>query len=363
MTEQNVLAGDITVLEEIIQNINEHNSTIEKRGNLSDTAKTLSKNIEAVEKNIKNEIDMKLKEGIASVSSGYDKSISEEQKKLKEVQGQRDRAKIAGMRKRIEQETTELRDNNEELNNKIRNLCQQEGIPSFCSNKIFLSVFCGKGFIDGLWYFAVLLVFYLIIPGILCFLNIISKYTFVIYDFLFIVLQSFLFKYIYLNIVMPHLGTLIQLRDLNAEIADNNKQIKRIENEIKADKNEEMYGLDSYDSKIQEVNQNIADIENRKVTAIKDFETFTKSNIIMEVENQYRNKRDSLTKDLTKTNTEMEQIDSMIKEQRANLSTNYEPYLGKEFMNVKKLEELVHIMKSGKAETISNAISVYREAS
>ena len=39
--------------------------------------------------------------------------------------------------------------------------------------------------------------------------------------------------------------------------------------------------------------------------------------------------------------------------------TNYEAYLGKEFINVDKLSELNSIMKSDSADTIAQALAVY----
>ncbi len=361
MAEQNILEGDIVVLEEIIANINEHSSAVAKRGRLSDMSRELSNNIEAAEKDIKNEIAAKLKEGIDSVSEGYNKSILEEQKKLKEVQSQRDKAKIAGVRKRIDKETVALRDDNEALKNKIKNLYRSEGIPAFCSKRLFFSIFCSDGLIDGLLYFVLLAVFYAVIPGALCFIEGIPKFVYVIYYFVLIVIHSFLSRFIYSKVVIPHIDSIVQVRDLKSDIKSNGKKIKRIENGIKSDKNEDMYGLDSYDSKIKEINQSISDIENKKTVALKEFESFTKQDIIMDIQNRYKSSIDAIRDDLAKTDSDMEKLDSLIKEQRAYISTNYEAYLGKEFMNVEKLKELATIMKTTKAKTIANAIAMYRE--
>ena len=48
----------------------------------------------------------------------------------------------------------------------------------------------------------------------------------------------------------------------------------------------------------------------------------------------------------------------IVKEQRIYISSNYETYLGKEFMNTEKLEELRAIMKSQAADTIGRAMAV-----
>lgn len=51
----------------------------------------------------------------------------------------------------------------------------------------------------------------------------------------------------------------------------------------------------------------------------------------------------------------------MHKEQRIYISSNYETYLGKEFMNTEKLEELRAIMKSQAADTIGRAMAVSKD--
>ena len=63
--------------------------------------------------------------------------------------------------------------------------------------------------------------------------------------------------------------------------------------------------------------------------------------------------------ELDKKQTELDELDNLVKKQRIYISSNYEAYLGKEFMNVDKLTELNSIMKAGSADTIAQALSVY----
>ena len=51
----------------------------------------------------------------------------------------------------------------------------------------------------------------------------------------------------------------------------------------------------------------------------------------------------------------------LIKEQRIYISSNYEAYLGKEYVTVEKLTELKQVMISGGAATVAQALAVYRE--
>ena len=42
------------------------------------------------------------------------------------------------------------------------------------------------------------------------------------------------------------------------------------------------------------------------------------------------------------------------------ITSEYEAYIGKEFTNIDKLNELVKIMEGGQAKTISQAIDIYK---
>ena len=63
--------------------------------------------------------------------------------------------------------------------------------------------------------------------------------------------------------------------------------------------------------------------------------------------------------ELEKKIEEYDELDDLVKKQRIYISSNYEAYLGKEFINVDKLSELNSIMKSDSADTIAQALAVY----
>ena len=63
--------------------------------------------------------------------------------------------------------------------------------------------------------------------------------------------------------------------------------------------------------------------------------------------------------ELNKKKKEYDELDDLVKKQRIYISSNYEAYLGKEFINVDKLSELNSIMKSDSADTIAQALAVY----
>ena len=63
--------------------------------------------------------------------------------------------------------------------------------------------------------------------------------------------------------------------------------------------------------------------------------------------------------ELQKKKAEYDDLDDLVKKQRIYISSNYEAYLGKDFMSMDKLSELNKIMKSDSADTIAQALAVY----
>ena len=67
-----------------------------------------------------------------------------------------------------------------------------------------------------------------------------------------------------------------------------------------------------------------------------------------------------MREELAKKKDEYMKLDDLIKQQRIYISSNYEAYLGKEFINVQRLTELDNIISLGEAQTISQAMAVYK---
>ena len=54
--------------------------------------------------------------------------------------------------------------------------------------------------------------------------------------------------------------------------------------------------------------------------------------------------------------------DKQLRAQTMQITANYEPYLGKDFLDSGRVDSLIELVDSGKAATITEAITVYRES-
>ena len=169
MAEQNILTGDLAVLDQIIGDLKEHRKNKEQLEKLNEIAKDLTKNIENDERELKEEIDGRIKESTASICEGYDKAIDSEKSKLKDIQSQRDKAKMAGVKERIANETKELRNQNEEFEKQIKDAFKMEKVPMYCSRWFYRIMIQTRGFADSAVYTLILLVLFLGIPALISF--------------------------------------------------------------------------------------------------------------------------------------------------------------------------------------------------
>ena len=183
MAEQNILTGDLAVLDQIIGDLKEHRKNKEQLEKLNEIAKDLTKNIENDERELKEEIDGRIKESTASICEGYDKAIDSEKSKLKDIQSQRDKAKMAGVKERIANETKELRNQNEEFEKQIKDAFKMEKVPMYCSRRFYRIMIQTRGFADSAVYTLILLVLFLGIPALISFVPSIQMWMLIVYYF------------------------------------------------------------------------------------------------------------------------------------------------------------------------------------
>ena len=207
--------------------------------------------------------------------------------------------------------------------------------------------------------FVVISILLIAVPVVLFFLPMIPQWILLVYCVLMSLLSLITVKCVYRGVILPHMDTIIAAQKTRMQIIDNKKRIRKIERNIHKDKNEDMYGLEEFDSNINTLHDDIARIEDEKRSALDEFEKNTKADIISEIDERYQDKITNMESELDKKQTELDELDNLVKKQRIYISSNYEAYLGKEFMNVDKLTELNSIMKAGSADTIAQALSVY----
>lgn len=359
MAEQNILNGNQKQLEQIIGDIKEHNAKKDRLEKLAESVKDISKELDNARKEKQNETDSRIKASTDAICDGYDKSINADKDKIKTVSAERDKAKMAGVKERISAETASLRAQNDDLADQISEAFIHENISKVFNSQLFISVFNPKKLLDYIIDIAIMLVLFAAVPVVLFLVPVIPQWVLLAYCIAAAFICIILVKTVFRKVVLEHSETIMAAQNTRMQIKDNKKRIKKIEKNIRKDKNEDMYGLESFDSEINALHDDIAKIEDEKRSALEEFEKNTKADIVSEINERYADKISNMETELEKKKTEYDELDDLVKKQRIYISSNYEAYLGKEFINVDKLAELNSIMKSDSADTIAQALAVY----
>ena len=155
-----------------------------------------------------------------------------------------------------------------------------------------------------------------------------------------------------------YLDTFRAVKKLRAQIRKNKKNIRRIQKGIKKDSDESTYGLETYDEELAEIDGEIRKIAGEEREAVNAFENETAPQIKEEIERRYQEELVSAGEELETVREEQKKTESQKQELSRMLSKQYEAYLGKEMLNVAKLDRLISHIQSGAATTIGEALAL-----
>ena len=333
--------------------------------------KNLKKSIASEEKSIQDEIAQTIKRRKAEIEKVYDDQIDANKAKSRAVWNKRDKAKSKRIGERVSYETSELAEENRRLQVEMRTLFKAQHVPAFCRSGYFYSLFMTKRAWELVALILTILVAYIGIPCIvylICagavFKNNVSRLplgcTLIVSVVLFII--TFIYILMMNLIKIRHYETLLDGRQIRDEIAANKRQMKAIRNKINKDKDDSQYGLDKYDDKLTELENELAAISEEKQDAMTVFENETKQVLTNEVNDRRLGHLEDMKERLDVLEENMAVLDEDIQNSLLAVANNYGAILGKEFCTSEKVADLISLMEDGTAETISEAIAAYKGA-
>lgn len=360
MAEQNILAGDINVLAQVRSDVREYEGNRDRLYALNQSISSLSKNLEAIQRSVSDEVEATVKKRRDDVASGFNNAIDIDKDKVKQVQSEREKAKNKGIKERIAMETEDLNNENSGMNAQILEAFRVERIPRLCKSGFFLALFVTKGIKDILVCIAVFAVLYCVVPfGINFVFPELNKAVFAGIYLLITCLGFFIYKCINDVLFVPHAETMLGVRATKKKIAANKRKIKKIRRSIKKDTNEEMYGLEDFDDRLGELYADIERIEGERAIALEEFDNSTKPDIVSEIEGRDRDRINNMQSELAEKADALSKLQDRVKQQKIYISSNYEAYLGSEFVSSSKLDALYDIMKNTGVKTIGQALMAY----
>lgn len=328
---------------------------------LADLEKQLETSLKAKQKNVADTIAQTVKKRSDEISKSYDAEIGKAQDRLKKVRGKREKAKTQGEKERIAEETQSLIQENEDLKRQMKTMFRANHVPGYCAGNLYYSLYFTKGIKEMAVMLAALLIVFLAFPCGIYFLipNRQTWYLAAIY-----VAVILVFGGIYVKIgnstKLKYMDVLKEGRGIRNRIHANRKQIKVIAKSIRKDKNEAVYNLEKFDDEIAQLDQDLAQTEQKKKEALNTFETVTKTIISDEIMGNNRTEIEQIESDLAKTAADLKETQDAARVKTLYITDHFEIYAGKDFMTKERLESLEEIIASGRASNISEAIVVFK---
>lgn len=322
----------------------------------------LEKDVEAEEKAVQDAISLTVKKRREEVNGSYDAEMNKLQEKLKKVKGKREKARNQEMQGRIREETQELHEANRGLSVQMKTLFKKDRVPGFCNSTVYYALYFPKGIRE---FFTFLFMFLLCFWAVPCGAYLLIPERRPLYLAGIYILSILVFGGIYIAVGNKtrgkHLEALREGRRIRNQIQANRKKIRLITNTIKKDKNETVYDLEKFDDEISRLNQELEDVAVQKKEALTAFENVTKTIIIDEITGNSKEKIERIKNDCEQTSKELVEVEKAVKEKKIYITDTYESYIGREFLDEDRLEELRKIIEDKKAGNISEAIEIYKE--
>lgn len=341
-----------------VQELSESRNLLEK---FHLEVKRLEKELDAERKAVTDAISLTVKKRVEEINNTYDKEIAREQDRLRRVRSKREKAKSQGIKERIEEETAELKSNNRELKLQMKAVFQQDRVPGFCNSGWYYSLYLPRGFSEFFLLFLTILLCFLGIPsGIYLLLP--EKSSFHLIGIYFLIILFFGGFYILVNnrTKVRHQSALKKGRGIRDLMKANKRKIRVIIRTIKRDRDEAVYDLEKFDDEIAQIEQDLADIAEKKKEALNTFDKVTRTIISDEIAGNSKERLRKLEEEYEAAAANEKEAEIRVKEQTLFINDNYASYVGKEFMIPEKLDELADMIRMGKASTISEAEALYK---
>lgn len=365
MEGNNLLSGGIEVLNEMKDALVElQGYQLRYQHSITEEEK-LQKNIRGYEKSIADEIEGTVKKRRQEIDDTFDEQMHKIETNKKQTENQRGKHKNQKVSERILSETASIREENNSIRLDAKRYMKQNHVPAFCNTKGYYALYSPGNFGDFLIILATLIVILLIIPcgiyyGLLVNQN--NAYLVLIY-----ILTVVFFGGMYLLIgnqtKVKYPDSIRQVKIYRNQIRKNEKNIAHIKKCIRKDKDESAYGLSNYDEKIAKFHQDIEEIINQKREALSTFDNSTSKIITSQIQGLHSEKLGDLQSEYEKVKIEAEQVEDKVKALTIKIAREYEPYLGKDLMNLEKLDVLTDIIEAGSAKTISEAVMFHKKDS
>ena len=367
---ENVFGEGREYLIRVREALAEKDQLTERSGELKSSLKKQEKDIASEEKSIRDEVNSVVKKRRSEVEDEYDKQLSSIRSRKKKAVSEKDKKVDALKESRIKEETRDHVEDSREAEKELKKLFRKEKVPGFARSKLFYVMFMPNSPLQILMMIICYLVLFAGIPTVVTLLvrNFLLKDASeqartmwcILIPAVMIILFMVIIFLIYVKVKARHIDTLRLGRRYRNAVSKNDQRIREIRRSVEKDTDESQYDVDELNQKLEAIIAEEDDILEQKSEALKVFDEQTAENLKAEVEAGRLPQLEEMKQQKAATEAELEQVEKALQEKTLEITRDYVSHLGEDMMKSEKLEDLVRIMESGQASTISEAIAYYK---
>ncbi len=328
---------------------------------LAANEKRIEKLIAAEQRSIEDEINRTVKKRRDEVVSGYDKEIVGVQERLKKLRSKKEQARNAGMKERIKEETADLASRNSDLKTHIHTIVKQNGLPAFCESGWFYVFFLTSTALQWVILAAACVVWMFVIPYMIyIFSGSEAPLLLTLLHLIFFAVTMTGYFLINVKVKYRYYDTLKLIQADRAQIARNKKEIRLITKDIKKDDDDERYDLGDFNYEIAKTEAEVEDVAQRKKEALSTFEAVTRQVICDEITETGRERLNELRAEQAANASALAQTEETYKNSSIRFTDRYGGYLPRECMDQSNIDQLIELMRSGQASSITEAVTVFQ---
>lgn len=323
----------------------------------SDNAEQLEKALNKLKKNIDNEKKHTVDSRRSDVESEFNKKLKSKLQEIEKIEDKRSKARKEGINNRVNDQTAGLKSEIKTLRGQLRRYCSDNKMPSICKTGLFYRLYYPANAGDRLLVFFIAAVMIAAMVGAFVY----GKLPVFMAVFAVEILIILIYAMLWGRTKGRYYEQLKYCRRLIADIRLNEKRVRDVTRKIVKDKSDEYYDLGSFDTDIAAERQEKEALEAQKTSALYNFDSVTRQQLIAEIDGKYTDKLKASEEAFTEAKQAAEALKRKLSETDNRLNSEFVQYIGSRNLNHDTLARLIEFIESGKAVSVSDAIAKLSE--
>ncbi len=316
----------------------------------------ISRRLEKLRSDISREKTREISSRRGSIETDFDRQLKSLDQDIRSASGRRQKARQEGVKKRIDDETSELRKSSESRKSELKKEMKDAGLPAYAGSRIYYSLFMPGSISEWLLAILCFALIFILLPWII---YIITPGEGMWKHMLIYVVLILGFGSLYIHISnrtrLRSPEALKKGRQMRSEISRDRRSIKKISRSIKRDRDDKPYDLGSFDDELRELQGKKQRLEEKKAEALKDFDNITRNVLSDEIDARHKDEISSLSAKLKEAENDRKELEQKHSDDEKLLS-GFESELGRDNLSRERLRRLRELIDKKEASTLSEAV-------